>query len=153
MTNRPKTLAILCSLSFLYSVYGIITSLSSALSPPEVSEEFLQTLYDQINKYPLPIEGIGDQVESYYRNLMLNFGNYGAANFMFYGIELVGVFLMYRLNRIGFTLYMLSQIGLAATPVLFGSFNTFGLITLGITAVWNAIWVVLYAFQRKHFIK
>ncbi len=92
-------------------------------------------------------------MESYYRNLMLNFGNYGAANFMFYGIELVGVFLMYRLNRIGFTLYVLSQVGLAATPVIFGNFNTFGLITLGITMVWNGIWVGLYAFQRKHFIK
>jgi len=127
--------------------------LSTAISPPEVSEEFLQSLYDQINQYPLPIEGLGNQVESYYRNLMLNFGNYGAANFMFYGIELVGVFLMYRLNRIGFTLYLLSQIGLAATPVLFGTLNTFGMITFGLTLLWNGIWVVLYAFQRKHFIK
>lgn len=118
-----------------------------------MSDEFLNSLYDQINQYPLPIEGLGNQVESYYRNLMLNFGNYGAANFMFYGIELVGVFLMYRLNRIGFTLYVLSQIGLAVTPVLFGGFNTFGQITLGLTLAWNGIWVVLYAFQRKHFIK
>jgi len=153
LTNRPKTLAILCSLSFIFSIYGIITSLSSALSPPEVSEDFLQSLYEGIDRYPLPIEGLKEQVESYYRNLMLNFGNYGAANFMFYGIELVGVFLMYRLNRIGFTLYFLSQVGLTATPVLFGSLNTFGLITLGITALWNGIWVALYAFQRKHFIK
>lgn len=153
MTNRPKTLAILCSLSFLFSVYGLVSSLSAALSPPEVNDEFLQSLNEQINKYPLPIEGLTDQVETYYRNLMLKFGNYGAANFMFYGIELIGVFLMYRLNRIGFTLYMLSQLGLTLTPVLFGSLNTFGMITLGLTFFWNLIWVVLYAFQLKHFKK
>jgi hypothetical protein len=131
----------------------MLSGLTSALAPPEVDDIFINDLFTQIGKYELPIEDLKDEVESYYLNLMLNFGNYGASNFLFCAIQLIGVVLMYQLNRVGFTLYFTAQIGLALTPAFFGGFNTFGQISLGIALVWNGIWVILYATQLKHFRK
>jgi len=123
------------------------------LSPPDVDNSFIENLFTQLEKYKLPIPDIQDEVNEYYLNLMLNLGNLGAANFLFFAVQLIGVFMMYRLNRIGFTLYTVAQIGLAASPVIFGSFNAFGKITFGMTLVWSAIWVVMYATQIKYFKK
>jgi len=123
------------------------------LSPPDVDNYFIENLSDLINEKKLPMPELQGDVEEYYLNLMLDLGNYGASNFLFFSIQLISVILMYRLNRIGFTLYTAAQVGLAATPVIFGGFNTFGKIILVMTLVFNAIWVIMYATQIKHFKK
>ena len=151
LPHRTRFLSILCFLSGLYAIYGIISGLTSALAPPEVDDLFIEELFSQIGKYELPIADLKDEVEAYYLNLMLNFGNYGASNFLFFAIQLIGVALMYQLNRVGFALYIMAQLGLALTPALFGGFNTFGQISLSIALVWNALWVILFATQIKHF--
>ncbi len=152
-SNPSKFLRILCSLSGVNAVYGIVSGISTAVSPPDVDDTFIANLFEQLEKYQLPIPDLQDQVKEYYLNLMLDLGNYGAANFLFFAIQLIGVFMMYHLNRIGFTLYTVAQIGLAASPVIFGGFNAFGKITLGMTLIWNAIWVIMYATQIKNFHK
>lgn len=131
----------------------MITGIMTALNPPDVDSNFINSLFDQLGSYKLPIESLKPQVESYYLNLMLELGNYGSANFLFYGIQLVGVNLMYRLNRIGFWLYVTAQLGLAVTPVVFAQWNSFGQIVFGMTIFWNIIWITLYATQLKHFKK
>jgi len=151
--KRTKFLRILCTLSGINALYGIISGISTAVSPPDVDDTFIGNLFEQLDKYELPIASLQDDVKEYYLNLMLDLGNFGAANFLFFAVQLIGIFMMYRLNRIGFTLYTVAQIGLAASPVIFGSFNTFGKITLGITLVWNAIWIIMYATQLKNFHK
>ena len=149
--NPFKFLRILCTLSGINALYGIISGISTAISPPDVDDTFIGNLFEQLDKYELPIPRLQDDVKEYYLNLMLDLGNFGAANFLFFAIQLIGIFMMYRLNRIGFTLYAVAQFGLAASPVLFGSFNSFGKMTFGITLVWNAIWVIMYATQLKKF--
>ena len=151
--KRTKFLRILCTLSGINALYGIISGISTAVSPPDVDDTFIGNLFEQLDKYELPIASLQDDVKEYYLNLMLDLGNFGAANFLFFAVQLIGIFMMYRLNRIGFTLYAVAQIGLAASPVIFGSFNAFGKMTLGITLVWNAIWVIMYATQLKNFHK
>lgn len=151
MAKRTRFLAILCMLSGLFAIYGMISGLVSALSPPDVDSTFVNQLIEQINQYELPIEAYKDDVESYYIKLMVNFGNYGTAAFLFYSIQLIGVVLMYQLNRVGFALYVLAQIGLAAIPVLFGGLNDFSKLVFGATLAWNTVWVIMYATQLKHF--
>lgn len=131
----------------------MFTGLSSAISPPDVDSVFIQDLFGRLHQMEVPFEGLKDEIEAYYLNLMLNLGNVGTANFLFYGVQLIGVYLMFRLNRIGFVLYTVAQLGLAVTPALFGGFNTFGLISLGVVLFWNLIWVGLYATQLKYFRK
>jgi len=138
-------------ISGLFAIYGMISGLVSALSPPDVDSSFIDQLIAQINQYELPIEAYQEDVESYYIKLMVNFGNYGTAAFLFYSIQLIGVALMYQLNRVGFALYVLAQIGLAVIPIIFGGVNDFSKMVFGATLAWNAVWVVLYATQLKYF--
>jgi len=151
MAKRTRFLAILCMISGLFAIYGMISGLVSALSPPDVDSSFIDQLIAQINQYELPIEAYQEDVESYYIKLMVNFGNYGTAAFLFYSIQLIGVALMYQLNRVGFALYVLAQIGLAVIPIIFGGVNDFSKMVFGATLAWNAVWVVLYATQLKYF--
>lgn len=131
----------------------MISGVMTAMNPPDVDSTYVNSLFEQLGKYKLPIESLQPQVESYYLNLMLELGNYGAANFLFFGIQLVGVNMMYRLNRTGFWLYVGAQIGLAAVPIVFAQWNAFAEIVLGMTIFWNLIWVVMYATQLKYFKK
>lgn len=151
--RRTRFLGVLCTLSGVNATYGVVSGIANAIAPPDVDNSYIESLFTQLEKYKLPIPELQEEVKEYYLNLMLDFGNYGAANFLFFAVQLIGVLMMYRLNRIGFTLYTVAQIGLAAAPVIFGGFNTFGKMTLGMTLVWNAIWVIMYATQLKHFRK
>ncbi len=151
MVTRSRFLTVLCMLSLLNGIYGMLTGLASAISPVDVDNTFLENLYSQLDALPLSYEEFRGELEDYYLNIMLNIGNLGAANFLFYGIGVVGVMLMYRLNRIGFTLYLVAQLGIAIAPAVFGGFSRFGLISLGVGLTWNAVWVGMYASQRKFF--
>lgn len=131
----------------------MVSGIMTALNPPDVDSTYVNSLFEQLSKYKLPIESLQPQVESYYLNLMLELGNYGAANFLFFGIQLIGVNMMYRLNPVGFWLYAAAQLGLAIVPIVFAQWNTFGQIVFGMTFLWNLIWVVMYATQLKHFNK
>jgi len=151
MGTRSRLLTVLCMLSLVNGIYGMLTGLSSAISPVDVDDTFLENLYAQLDALPISYESFRGELEDYYLSLMLNLGNLGAANFLFYGISVVGVVLMYRLNRIGFLLYLPAQLGIALAPAIFGGFSRFGLISLGVALTWNAVWVGLYASQRKLF--
>lgn len=153
LPKQLRFLFILLLLSGFNAIYGMVSGVMTALNPPDVDGTYVDKLFEQLGKYELPIASLQPQVEEYYLNLMLSLGDYGAANFLFYGIQLVAVSLMYRLHRIGFFLYLVAQLGLATIPILFAAWNSFGQIVLGMTFVWNFIWVGMYATQLKHFRK
>ncbi len=149
----PRFLRALCFLSGINALYRLVSGMISAISPPDIDQAYIDSLFDRLNQFAIPIEGMPQEMEEYYLNLMLSLGNIGAASFLFYGIEVVGLILMFRLNRIGFLLYTASQLGLAFVPAIFGGFNRFGVTVLIATLVWNAIWIIMYATQLKHFPK
>lgn len=151
--KRTKFLTVLCALSGFSAIYGILSGLSSAMSPPDIDSDFLENLIVQLNQFQIPLEGMQLEMNEYYKNLMLNMGNFGAATFLFSGIQAIGVYMMYHRNRIGFALYSLSQVGAACSPVIFGGFNSFGQLSLGVFLTWNLIWIGMYATQVKHFHK
>lgn len=144
---------VICFLSLLNASYGIISGVLGAISPPDVDQMYIESFSKQLNSLELPIEGLREEVETYYLNLMLNMGNIAAAKFLFFGIEMIGVILMFRLSRIGFVLYIASQIGLAFIPAVFAGFGTFGTSVLVATLLWNFIWVAIYAVQIRKFPK
>ncbi len=151
--KRTRFLSVLCMLSTVNAVYGIVSGLLNAISPPNVDKELIGQLFERLERFNVPIEGFQTELETYYLNLMLNMGNLGASSFLFFGISLVGVMLMYRLNQIGFTLYLVAQLGLAFSPALFGGFNIMGKASLALALTWNFIWIIMYATQRKYFYK
>jgi hypothetical protein len=144
---------VICFLSLLNASYGVISGILGAISPPDVDQVFIDGFMERLDQFELPMEDLRDEVEMYYLNLMLNMGNVAAANFLFFGIEMIGIILMFRLSRIGLVLYIASQIGLAFIPAVFGGFSQFGSSVLVFTLIWNAIWVIMYQTQVKKFPK
>jgi hypothetical protein len=150
--RRTRTLTTLCTLSMVNGVYGMVSGALNALATHDVDQSTIDSLYERLARFSVPIDGFNEARDAYYLNLVLNMGNLGAASFMCYGVSLVGVILMSRLRRPGFWLYISAQIGLAIVPAIFGGFNVVGQVTLGITLLWNALWIGLYATQLKHFV-
>ncbi|MCZ4407530.1 hypothetical protein O3Q51_01820 [Cryomorphaceae bacterium 1068] len=144
---------VICFLSLLNASYGIISGVLGAIAPPDVDQAFIDGFMERLDQFELPMEGLRDDVKTYYLNLMLTMGNVAAANFLFFGIEMIGVILMFRLNRIGFVLYIASQIGLAFIPAVFGGFSQFGIAVLVFTLLWNLVWIIMYQTQVKKFPK
>ena len=144
---------VICFLSLLNASYGIISGVLGAIAPPDIDQAYIDGFMEQLDKFELPMEGLREDVQTYYLNLMLEMGNVAAANFLFFGIEMIGVILMFRLSRIGFVLYVASQIGLAFIPAVFGGFSDFGISVLVFTLIWNAIWVLMYWTQVRKFPK
>lgn len=147
----------LLALSGFNAIYQVLSGLGTAMSPPDIDfgileqrAEMLDELINGFGKYGETLLELKPQIEEYDKNLMLNLGNLGAATFLFGGIQAIGVYMMYQLNRIGFSLYMLAQIGFAASPAIFGGFNEFGKISFFVFLIWNFIWVGMYATQLKH---
>lgn len=138
-------------MSLLNAGYGLISGILGAIAPPEVDQAFIDGFMERLSQFELPMEGIRDQVEKYYLNLMLSAGNMAAANFLFFGIQMVGVILMYRLSRIGFVLYIAAQLGLAFMPAVFGGFSDFGISVLVFSLIWNGLWVIMYWTQVRKF--
>ena len=83
-------------------------------------------------------------------SINLNIVNYGVTRFMFNAISIIGVFLMYRRQKIGFTVYSTAQFLLLGLPILMGGYNGF---SLGVTFVFGFItlvFIVLYASQLRY---
>jgi hypothetical protein len=138
-------------LSLVNASYGIVSGVMGAIAPPEVDKAFIDGFLGRLNEIELPIETIRGEVEVYYTNIMLSTANISAANFLFFGLGLIGIVMMYRWNRTGFYLYLSAQIGLAFVPAFFGGFNKFGTSVLVVTLIWNALWVLVYWLQVRKF--
>lgn len=147
----PTFLKVLCTLSMINGAYGMISGLANAISPPEVNDRMIEDIFSRLEDFALPIEEVRPQLETFLVNTMLNMANIGASSFIFYGMSLVGAWLMLRANRHGFGLYIVAQVGLAFVPSFFGGLDTLGWANFLILMIWNGIWVAMYAANRRYF--
>ncbi len=150
LAERPSTfLRVIGTLSVVNGVYGMLSSLLSAISPAAVDDQLLEQLLERLEGMRIPFEELRPDLETYFLNTMLQAVNISAASFLFYGMSLIGALMMLRSYKAGFWVYALAQLGLAWVPSFFGGFNTFGWTSFGIMLFWNGIWVVMYATQLK----
>lgn len=147
----PAFLKAIATLSMINGAYGMISGLANAISPPEVNDQMIEDIFIRLESLSVPLEEIRPEMETFLVNTMLNMGNIGASSFLFYGMSFIGAWLMLRANRNGFMLYIVAQIGLAFVPSFFGGLNMLGWANFAMLMVWNAIWVAMYASQRKYF--
>lgn len=146
----PVFLNVLCILTMLNGVYGMFSGLINAVSPPDVDDRMIESVFSRLESLSLPLEDIRGEMETFILNTMLNIGNIAAANFLFYSISVIAALLMINRNKVGFGLYVAAQIGLAFIPSFFGGFNLVGKVNFIVLMVWNGIWIAAYASQRKH---
>jgi len=148
---RPKLLRILIYLSFIGSFWNMFVGLSNALSEPSIEryETFMANV-DQIDDGSPEMEIMREQLSVYISNINQNIVNFGAVEFMLNAISLIGVYLMYKNKRIGFTVYMIVQLLMLGSPIYFGSYS---MLTVSITifyAFFTMIFFALYSSQLKY---
>jgi hypothetical protein len=158
--KRPDFLTVLCVLSFLASISGIMSNLNSYNNADVVSEmtrERLEMSKEEalgkmktseqkgmVEKLFLGANELLDtrkQKQSALFNIMANL------------LTLVGAGMMFNLRRNGFGVYALGMAVWVATPLLiYGADNYMGIGMAIILAIIGGLFLILYARNRKHLV-
>jgi hypothetical protein len=149
--TRPTLLKVLLILSFIGSSWNMFSGLSNAMSQPSDERvESLLEIMNQVDDGTEETEAFVSLVIEYVSNVNSNIVNYGAVEFMLYAISLIGIYLMYKNRRIGFTIYMVVQTLLLGTPIFFGGYSTFSVTVTVIYGFFTMLFFALYSTQLKH---
>jgi hypothetical protein len=151
--NKPRTtfLKALLYISFIGSSWNMFTGISNALSQPSIERvESFEKIFSQMVDREAETDLMIDMIIEYMNNLNDNIVNYGAVEFMLYAISVIGIYLMYRNRRVGFTIYMIVQILLLGTPILFGGYSPFSVSITIFYGFITMIFFALYSSQLKY---
>ena len=164
---RPTLLTVLCILTFIGSGWAIATNLwaytTAAESAKVISYMGHRTVADSINRKDSLIYKIGEKKKSAFGEKMMMsvskmFNEETIKNNAIGGIisaifTLVGAILMWRLNKIGFYIYIAGVlIGLIIPFYLYGN----NIIAVGISAFsgfFGLVFIALYALNLRSFRK
>lgn len=153
-SERTTLLKVLLILSFIGSSWNMFSGLSNALSHPSADRvESFMKIMDEVNEGQesnAEIEMMTSQIIDYVVNINLNIINYGAVEFMLYAISLIGVYLMFKNKRVGFTVYMVAQILVLGAPIYFGGYNSFSVSLTVFYGFITMIFFALYSTQLKY---
>ena len=156
---RPRFLTILCYLTMFASTYMIFSAFSG-LSDPESTvkamtnsmESWESVLQDAVNTDPSGQtkvdELMGDIASS---NTSSNMRDNSFFSLVSNLLTLIGAFLMLRLKKNGFHLYVLGCIIAVVAPLLvFGSDNIMGFSLALMAGLSGALFTLLYALKMKY---
>jgi hypothetical protein len=154
--KRPTFLTVLCILSFigsggfglLNSLYTYVTFESSYPAKIEQATEGLAKMEEAGMEsgffYSLTENGI-IQLNALSKNLELITG----VNCLFAILSLVGVFMMFKLKKNGFYLYLAANLFWLLVPLALIDFDAMLSMTI-IGAIITAIFAIMYALNLKH---
>lgn len=144
-------LLVLTTINVIYGVYRALKELFvAAPSTANFEAEFYQSIDESgVDASELPawiMEGIVDFIEKYSANAVA----IRIVDLVYYILLGAAVFLMFKLNRMGYYLYVIvNVIGVLVTPVLYG-FNFVGISAAIVFAIIATIFIALYSANRKH---
>jgi hypothetical protein len=156
--KRPDMLTILCVLTFIASTYGIFASWSkynNAMVVAEMTEQVIGQTKEKV------MENAKNAEERKLTEKMMSGANafldtvkvkqHALFDLMSNALTLVGAFLMFRLRRTGFGLYVLGiALFVLAPVVIYGASNLFGLSYTILLGLIGLLFVGLYALNLKH---
>tara|TARA_B110000046_G_scaffold32077_1_gene34220 strand:- start:375 stop:848 length:474 start_codon:yes stop_codon:yes gene_type:complete len=150
---RPNGLTALCILSWVwmaFSLLSVVTELNTGrLTEADIREQKIVILESQT---PETIEMMPWVVEESIEMLYIsrdNFSTMMIINFVALIFGLIGVFLMFQLRKIGFYMYIGYSIISIAYWLYYFSGMTFGWIIISTTAIFSALFIILYGTQLK----
>lgn len=149
--ERPTLLKVLLILSFIGSSWSMFSGLSNAMSQPsEERVESIIKIMEQVGDGSEEAQELNAQIIDYVYNVNQSIVNYGAVEFMLFAISLIGIYLMYKNRRTGFTVYMIVQTILLGLPIYFGGYSVFSTSITVIYGFFTMIFFVLYSTQLKY---
>jgi len=151
-------LTILCVLTFVGSTWGLFSAWSNynnATVVAEMTEQMIGQARDKV------MENAKTEEERKLSEKMMSGANefldtvkvkqHAIFNMMSNALTLAGAFLMFRLRRGGFRLYLLGIVIFVAAPlVIYGPSNLISLVSTLVFGLVGLVFVVLYRMNLKH---
>ena len=155
---RPKSLTILCYLTIFASMFMIMSSFGGIFNPEDQTKrtEELLNEYDamvsQSTRDPKALEDFQKGLKSIsLSNTSSNTHDYSVFTLIFNVLTLSGAFLMLRLRKNGFRLYVLGNvIAIVSALLVYGSGSWLGLAYAVYHGFTGFIFVLLYTLKMKY---
>ncbi|MBM3444142.1 MAG: hypothetical protein FJX83_04060 [Bacteroidetes bacterium] len=155
----PWFLRLLCYLTIFGSTYFMFSAISGLFSPEEVSKTMDQAMQSWMTifepalksdpKAEKDFEAILEDIS--FANSVSNIRDYSFFSLVANGLTMIGAFLMLRLRKNGFRLYLLGTlIGIISPLLVFGSDNFLGFSYAFMGAIMGILFGILYALKMKH---
>lgn len=151
-TDRPRgLLKVILILSFIGSSFSMFTGLQNAMSNPSMERvDSFRKIFENIQDENAETEMFKEQAVEYIKNINLNIRAYGIWDLVFSFFSVMGVYLMFRLRKIGFHIYTGAQVLLLADVILFGGYSVFTVTMTFVFGFFTMLFIVMYASQLKH---
>ena len=147
--KRPAFITVLAILSWVYVAIGVLSALVNSLSSEEAQIEKIDeviAIYDSMDDMPFLDDSVAVLEASRDNLRVTNLGN-----LIFLLIEGIAVFMMFNLNRNGFWLYTIAQIGLVSLMIMVMPWpNLISTLTVCVTLFLVILFEILYAVNLKH---
>ena len=153
--KRPTMLTVICILSFIGGAIGLWGGYANAFTdfPQERVEESkvqLQEMIDQLGS-DHPMIGMLEQGIAMNEKNLEHAKPIGYSNLVLSIISIAGVWLMWKLKKSGFWLYLVASIGgLISTFYFLGGDGLFANLTTIFTTVITVLFIILFAVNLKH---
>lgn len=153
--KRPTLLTVICILSFIMGAIGLWTGYRSAFTDGpqkdlDKARAQSQEMLDQLgDSNPMMTEMMENSIRMQ-ENMLEHAKPIGYSGLVMNLIGLVGIWLMWKLKKNGFWLYLLSTIGGTATGFMFMEGGFFANLVIGFAVLISIIFVILYAVNLKH---
>jgi uncharacterized protein YutD len=155
---RPKSLTVLCYLTIFASMFMILSSFGGIFNPEEQTKrtEELLNEYDALVSQSSRDEKSLEEFQKGLKSISLsnttsNTHDYSVFTLIFNVLTLSGAFLMLRLKKNGFRLYVLGNIiAVVSALLVYGSGSWLGISYAVYHAFTGFIFVLLYALKMKY---
>ena len=147
---RPTFLTVLCILTFIGSGWGLINNLFQlAIFTPERLVAQIQQITTMAGAEAQPSwvsSLMTSSLEVLQTTIMHGKAIYSLAA-LCSAVSLIGAFIMYKLKRNGFYLYVIAQIGQWFILPVYSGWNSVVLISMAMSGFWALVFIILYALN------
>lgn len=149
--ERPTFVTVLCILSWIYVGLAILSSLTSAFTSQEDLEAQMELSRAQIEESPMASSDFMQDFLSFTEGSLEYSKTMNLMTLVLMLIEGLAVFMMFKLNRLGFWVYLaVNAVLIIGTAYMIPWPNVMSSMTVGFTGFIIAVFVVLYGVNLKH---
>lgn len=149
--KRPDLLTAICVLSLVNAGYKMIDAITSMTANSEDSvAEIEKAMEDMPDEAPSFVSSILGQTADVAVKATENAIPMGVSQLILFAISAVGAYMMFKMAKKGFYLYTAANVLALAIPFVFLGSSSLVLITVGMAALFTALFIGLYASNLKH---
>ncbi len=151
VSERPTFITVLCILSWIYVTFSVLSSLSSAFTSQEDLEEQLEISRAQIEESPMASNDMMQDIIAFSEKTMEHNKTTNLIGMILMLIQGAAVYMMFKLNKIGFWIYLLVNVSLIGVTAYFVPWpNVMSSMTIIFSSLIAIVFIILYGVNLKH---